>query len=194
MPELPEVECIRLCLQKSCVGSFITLHKLVREDIVGSLFFPRGRRGERKTKSPKSRPLDGAQLVGFQRKGKQLAFLCGDGRSLILRLGMSGQILLVDEIDPKLKHVHVMWLLKSNGKSKYLLFRDPRRFGSILPCKDPGELSEHWDRLGPDALSISSNDIVCMTKGKSVGMKSLLLNQNKISGLGNIYVDEASST
>ena len=191
MPELPEVECIRLCLQRLCVGSTITLHKLTREDIVGSLCFPRGRRGGCQTKTSKSRLLDGTKLVGFERKGKQLAFVCSGGRSLIFRLGMSGQILLVDVIDPDLKHVHVAWLLRSKGKSKYLLFRDPRRFGSILPCKDQRVLSEHWNRLGPDALSISCNDILCMTKGKSVGMKALLLNQNRMSGLGNIYVDEA---
>ena len=191
MPELPEVECIRLCLQRECVGSTITLHKLAREDIVGSLQSPRGHRVGLRSRTPKIALLDGAKLVSFERKGKQLALMADDGRSLIIRLGMSGQILLVGSIDPNLKHVHAAWLVASKNNSQYLLFRDPRRFGSILPCKNKNDLNEHWCRLGPDALTISVSDLCRITKNKKVGMKSLLLNQSKICGLGNIYVDEA---
>lgn len=191
MPELPEVECIRLCLQRECVGSTVSLYKLAREDIVGSLQSPRGRRVGVRSKTPGFALLDGATFTGFERKGKQLALMAGDGRSLIIRLGMSGQVLLVGAIDSNLKHVHAAWLLKSKQRSQYLLFRDPRRFGSILPCKNGEELDEHWSRLGPDALTLSSLDLSSMTRNKNVGMKSFLLNQAKVSGLGNIYVDEA---
>ena len=191
MPELPEVECIRLCLQRECVGSTATLHKLAREDIVGSIQFPRGHRVGGGPKTPKISLLDGATLVGFERKGKQLAFKAACGRSLIVRLGMSGQVLLVNEIDLEMKHVHVAWLLKSAKKSQYLLFRDPRRFGSILPCENTEELNNHWSRLGPDALTLSVLDLSRIVKNRSIGMKALLLNQTKVCGLGNIYVDEA---
>ena len=191
MPELPEVECIRLCLQRECVGSTATLHKLAREDIVGSIQSPRGNRGGVGPKTPKISLLDGATLVGFERKGKQLAFKAACGRSLIVRLGMSGQVLLVHEIDLETKHVHAVWLLKSAKKSQYLLFRDARRFGSILPCKNNTELNDHWCRLGPDALTLSSLDLSRIAKNRSVAIKALLLNQTIVCGLGNIYVDEA---
>ncbi len=191
MPELPEVECIRLCLQRECVGSTATLHKLAREDIVGSIQSPRGNREGVGPKTPKISLLDGATLVGFERKGKQLAFKAACGRSLIVRLGMSGQVLLVHEIDLEMKHIHAVWLLQSNKKSQYLLFRDPRRFGSILPCKNNTELNDHWCRLGPDALTLSSLDLSRIAKNRSVAIKALLLNQTIVCGLGNIYVDEA---
>ncbi len=191
MPELPEVECIRLCLQRECVGSTATLHKLAREDIVGSIQLPRGNRVGGGPKTPKISLLNGATLVGFERKGKQLALKAACGRSLIVRLGMSGQVLLVNEIDLEMKHVHAVWLLQSNKKSQYLLFRDPRRFGSILPCKNNTELNDHWCRLGPDALTLSSLDLSRIAKNRSVAIKALLLNQTLVCGLGNIYVDEA---
>lgn len=191
MPELPEVECIRLCLQRECVGSTVSLYKLAREDIVGSLQSPRGQRVGVLSKTPSFALLDGATFVGFERKGKQLALMASDGRSLIVRLGMSGQVLLVGALDPNLKHVHAVWLLKSEQKSQYLLFRDPRRFGSIVPCKNIDELNRHWSRLGPDALTLSFLDLSCRTKNKNVGMKAFLLNQTHVCGLGNIYVDEA---
>ncbi len=191
MPELPEVECIRLCLQRECVGSTATLHKLAREDIVGSIQLPRGNRVGGGPKTPKISLLNGATLVGFERKGKQLALKAACGRSLIVRLGMSGQVLLVNEIDLEMKHVHAVWLLQSNKKSQYLLFRDPRRFGSILPCKNNTELNDHWCRLGPDALTLSSLDLSRIAKNRLVAIKALLLNQTLVCGLGNIYVDEA---
>ncbi len=90
-----------------------------------------------------------------------------------------------------MKHVHVAWLLKSAKKSQYMLFRDPRRFGSILPCKNNEELKNHWFRLGPDALTLSVLDLSRIVKNRSIGMKALLLNQTKVCGLGNIYVDES---
>ncbi len=191
MPELPEVECIRLCLQRECVGSTATLHKLAREDIVGSIQSPRGNRVGFGPKTPKISLLDGATLVEFERKGKQLAFKAACGRSLIVRLGMSGQVLLVDEIDLEMKHVHAVWLLKSAKKSQFLLFRDPRRFGSILPCENTEELNNHWYRLGPDALTLSSLALSHIAKNRPVAIKALLLNQAKVCGLGNIYVDES---
>ncbi len=191
MPELPEVECIRLCLQRECVGSTATLHKLAREDIVGSIQSPRGNRVGFGPKTPKISLLDGATLVEFERKGKQLAFKAACGRSLIVRLGMSGQVLLVDEIDLEMKHVHAVWLLKSAKKSQFLLFRDPRRFGSILPCENTEELNNHWYRLGPDALTLSSLALSHIVKNRPVAIKALLLNQAKVCGLGNIYVDES---
>jgi formamidopyrimidine-DNA glycosylase len=191
MPELPEVECIRLCLQRECVGSTATLHKLAREDIVGSIQLPRGNRVGGGPKTPKISLLNGATLVGFERKGKQLALKAACGRSLIVRLGMSGQVLLVNEIDLEMKHIHAVWLLQSNKKSQHLLFRDPRRFGSILPCKNNTELNDHWCRLGPDALTLSSLDLSRIAKNRSVAIKALLLNQTIVCGLGNIYVDEA---
>ena len=90
-----------------------------------------------------------------------------------------------------MKHVHAVWLLKSAKKSQYLLFRDPRRFGSILPCKNTEELNNHWYRLGPDALTLSSLDLSRIAKNSPVAIKALLLNQAKVCGLGNIYVDES---
>jgi len=191
MPELPEVECIRLCLQTCCSGASVRLHTLQRSDIVGSLRSPRGCRLKRNPKPPPVSLLDCSVLASFERKGKQLSINTTDGRTLVVRLGMSGQLLLVNSFDPITTHVHASWRLDSKAGARFLLFRDPRRFGSIIPCASIAERDAHWNRLGPDALTVTEEELVDAFSNRSVELKSFLLNQACVSGLGNIYVDEA---
>ncbi len=191
MPELPEVECIRRFLARECVGSTLSLHQLNRTDIVGSLDSPRGERKKPGVAARKEALLDQSTLVALERKGKQLAFIASDGRSFIVRLGMSGQLLLMKSFDANLAHVHVSWVVQTKREKRYLCFRDPRRFGSVIPCKNRNELSAHWQLLGPDALSVSSRVLFESMRQSKLVAKAFLLNQARLSGLGNIYVDES---
>ena len=191
MPELPDVECIRSYLEHTCVGAKIALSQLVREDIVGSVGSPRGKRSAEKSTTPKVALLDSSTLVGVERKGKQLGLIADNGRALLIRLGMSGQLLVVESVDKNLSHVHAVWSLRFNNTLKFLLFRDPRRFGSILPCRNRAGIDDHWNKLGPDALTISQPILWQIMKNRVTGVKALLLDQARICGLGNIYVDES---
>lgn len=191
MPELPEVECIRLCLQASCLDASVQLHQLWRSDIVGSLKSPRGRRHGRAELAAPFALLNNSVIASLSRKGKQLAINTTDGRALIFRLGMSGQLLLTNSLDPAITHVHACWSLRSNITQQFLMFRDPRRFGSIIPCASSTERDLHWDRLGPDALTITTRQLAAACVNRKTKLKVLLLNQSCVCGLGNIYVDEA---
>ena len=71
-------------------------------------------------------------------------------------------------------------------------FIDPRRFGGIWPISSRQKLfSSRWSHLGPDALEITSEDLMERLKGRSRPLKSALLDQAIVAGLGNIYVDES---
>ncbi|MSR44311.1 MAG: bifunctional DNA-formamidopyrimidine glycosylase/DNA-(apurinic or apyrimidinic site) lyase [Phycisphaerales bacterium] len=196
VPELPEVECIRAHLHHACCGGAFRLLSLGRVDIVGTLDAPRGVRGVSplcRWTSPamRHRLFDSAVLASVKRKGKQLALVARDGRALLVRLGMTGQLLLVDSIDPTIKHVHASWAVRASGRLRFLLFRDPRRFGSLIPCCDCDAIDSHWDTLGPDALSVTAAQLAGAAKHRRVPLKVFLLDQSAVSGLGNIYVDES---
>lgn len=188
MPELPEVECIRRGLEDILVGREMRVDHISRSDIVGSIAHPRGQRRGRASPVPADRLLDGCVVDRVLRKGKQLAIGARDGRLLIVRLGMSGQVLSGDALSSKKDHVHVRWSL-SDGTS--LAFRDARRFGSVIPCRDQHQLDAHWQRLGPDALSVDSDDLHGCLRLKRVPVKTCLLDQSILAGVGNIYADEA---
>ncbi|MFM7479605.1 MAG: bifunctional DNA-formamidopyrimidine glycosylase/DNA-(apurinic or apyrimidinic site) lyase [Planctomycetota bacterium] len=188
MPELPEVECIRRGLEGLLVGRAVRLGHLGRNDIVGSLEHPRGQRGGRALPVPAESLLDGCVVDRVLRKGKQLAIGARSGRWLIVRLGMSGQLLSGDLLASKKDHVHIHWFL-NDGTS--LAFRDARRFGSVIPCDDQDALDVHWRLLGPDALSVEPHDLLSRLRPKRTALKTCLMDQSVLAGVGNIYADES---
>lgn len=188
MPELPEVECIRRGLEDILVGRKMRVDHIGRSDIVGSIAHPRGQRRGGVTPVPAAHLLDSCVIDCVLRKGKQLAIVSRTGRLLIVRLGMSGQVLSGEALSSKKDHVHVRWSL-SDGTS--LAFRDARRFGSVIPCCNQHELDAHWQQLGPDALSVGSDDLRGRLQSKRVPVKACLLDQSILAGVGNIYADEA---
>jgi len=188
MPELPEVECIRRALVNILVGRSMRLDRLGRSDIVGSLKHPRGQRLGHSTAVEKECLLDGCVVDDVLRKGKQIAIGTRSGRWLIIRLGMSGQVLSGDSVATKHDHVHVRWTVDGGLP---LVFRDARRFGSVIPCRTRAELDAHWQLLGPDALSIDSGDLLNRLRSRRKAVKTCLLDQRLLAGVGNIYADES---
>ncbi len=176
MPELPEVETTRRGLEPSLRGRRIVAVQ-VRQ--------PRLR-------WPVPRDL-GDQLRGktirkIGRRGKYL-LLTADGGTLIVHLGMSGSLRLVDE--PALgKHDHVILSL-DNGR--HLVLRDPRRFGAVLWWQDSVDEHPLLRNLGIEPLDqkFDGNFLYRSTRSSRRPIKNLLMDQRLVAGIGNIYANEA---
>ena len=177
MPELPEVETTRRGLEKHLLGQTIT-RVTVRD---GRLRRPVPRR--------LASVLPGSTISGLARRGKYLLVECGTG-TLILHLGMSGRLWLVDGSTPPEKHDHFDLVL-ANGRIVRL--RDPRRFGLVL--WQSGNAFRHplLAHIGPEPLSeaFDGTALYRATRGRRTAIKLLLMNSRVVAGLGNIYANEA---
>lgn len=188
MPELPEVERTRLSLAP-LIGRTIARATLLRADICDSF----NTSGTPHKSAPRDL-LASAKISSLTRKGKQLAIHASDGRTLCIQLGMSGTLLLLpsDIRHPKSdipKHTHARWFVDDYSQ---LLFIDPRRFGGLSTYPTEHALHQHrWSTLGPDALTIAAPDLARACKGSHRPIKSLLLDQSALAGVGNIYADES---
>jgi len=191
MPELPEVEVIRRHLVP------ILLDRTIEQVWVRSappVFLTPPRILAQK--------LLGEGIIDIGRRGKYLIFALGSGARLLVHLGMTGQLRLVtDEIvcaspsRPRRRsetvldrHVHLK--TRFSGTGLVLLYRDPRRFGR-LQWLDATDRSPRLDRLGPEALTVSGRQLQGAAHGRRVAVKSFLLDQHALAGVGNIYADEA---
>ncbi|MGH7244741.1 MAG: bifunctional DNA-formamidopyrimidine glycosylase/DNA-(apurinic or apyrimidinic site) lyase [Phycisphaerales bacterium] len=188
MPELPEVERVRLSL-KSIRRRTIVRAKLLRADIAASF----SESGRARSTTP-SHLLQGATISTLLRRGKQLAITTTDNRALCIQFGMSGRMLLQTSDIPHPtsdipKHTHALWTFDDNSR---LLFIDPRRFGGLAAYPSSDALLTHrWSTLGPDALAITAHDLAAACKDAHRPIKSLLLDQSALAGVGNIYADES---
>lgn len=205
MPELPEIESIRRSIVPHVVGARVTTATLHRRDILVAEGDPAGgfarqRLGPRHHKPVRFPPehlLEGAVITAVERRGKQLALIAqlGSGsRALVVQLGMSGQFLhrAPGQEFPDTSHVHAEWLLmRGRRDAGKLMFRDPRRFGGLRTFST-NDLWTHWNgELGPDALTITSEQLAAAVRGSRRPVKALLLDQAALAGVGNIYADEA---
>lgn len=190
MPELPEVETVRRGLLP-VVGLQVTTCDVRRRDVIRDRTHdtPNPRRGRIE---PGSLGI-GARLVELVRHGKQLAMIFADDagreRVIVLQLGMSGQVSLVDSPRiPHAKHVHAVWMLDDGRR---VAFRDARRFGGVTLLRDRAALAALWDELGPDALTISGGQLRAGLGSSAQAVKAALLDQGVLAGVGNIYADES---
>lgn len=202
MPELPEVESIRLSLVPKLVGRTVTEVVLHRRDVLVAPGDPFGgfarQRGSKKVKPARVRKaelLEGAVVTGIERRGKQLAVVgesaeLGRAVALGIQLGMSGQLFhrAAGQRVPQASHVHAEWRLNDGAR---LVFRDPRRFGGLRVFSSAEDLAAHWVALGPDALTIDAAALAKGLAGTERAIKAVLLDQGVIAGIGNIYADEA---
>src|SRR3989338_6205723 len=176
MPELPEVETIRRDLAKNLIKSRI---KSVRV-LVPSSVYPRPPEFERK--------LQKGRIVAIERRGKVLIFNFGNF-AMLSRLGMTGQLLLAKRGGAG-KHDRVE-ITFANGK--ILIYRDIRKFGR-LEILEKNKLGAFLRSFGPEPLGPRFS--IQLLKGilqkyPRGTVKNFLLNQKRISGLGNIYADES---
>jgi len=185
VPELPEVETIRLGLTPVLAGARVRRAHVLRPDVVT---------GDR---SPRAL-LQGRTLDAPERHGKQLALPAQDGPALSLHLGMSGRLLWVPEPalssqEPRPSHTHLVWRLEpADAEPGELRFVDPRRFGGVWTHPTREHLLEtRWSRLGPDAAAIRAPQLRRALRGRRAPVKAVLLDQRALAGVGNIYADEA---
>lgn len=185
MPELPEVETVKRGLEPVLAGARIIKVEQNRPN----LRFP----------FPKDfvARLEGKKVGALSRRAKYLLIPLDSGENLVMHLGMSGRVTIEkpDEkvaIDrPNPAHDHVIFHL-SNGA--IIRYNDPRRFG-FMTLVGEDELTTHklFASLGPEPLgnSFHAAHLADMAKSRKVPLKSFLLDQKTVAGLGNIYVCEA---
>lgn len=198
MPELPEVENLRLLLAPHLIGKKLFKVDLKRKD----LRFPLPKNFEER--------LQGTTILQITRRAKYLLFHLDSGQILVVHLGMTGR-LLMDSVKEKeetsqyrnilgqyhftegrhVQHDHVIFYTE-NGKT--ITYNDTRRFGFMVLI-EAKLIDRHplMKILGVEPLSEDFNNryLVQLAKGRKADLKSFLMNQRNVAGLGNIYVCEA---
>ncbi len=170
MPELPDVEAFRR-----------TARKALRKRI-GSVNTHRSRIFRVSDKTLK-RHLGGRRLTGTRRRGKHLLLRISDGRFLALHFGMTGSV-SYSEDEPE----HTALALRlTNGRTLSIV--SVRKLGKIDVVGSVGGYIKEQG-LGPDALSIGRDDFVRLMGESKGAIKTALMDQRKIAGIGNIYADE----
>ncbi|HZV60897.1 MAG TPA: bifunctional DNA-formamidopyrimidine glycosylase/DNA-(apurinic or apyrimidinic site) lyase [Methylophilaceae bacterium] len=176
MPELPEVETTRLGLLP-LVGQ--TVEKVILRNPAMRWPVP----------SHLIKTLPGQQLQALQRRAKYILARFDTG-TLILHLGMSGRIILLQQDDPAQKHDHFEVQF---GNGNVLRLRDPRRFGAVLWCE--GEVSEHvlLQALGPEPLeeAFTGALLYSRTRTRPAPVKNVIMDSTVVVGVGNIYASES---
>ncbi|MFO7604483.1 MAG: bifunctional DNA-formamidopyrimidine glycosylase/DNA-(apurinic or apyrimidinic site) lyase [Gammaproteobacteria bacterium] len=176
MPELPEVETTRRGIEHHLVGqtvaAVIVRQRQLRWPIPTAL----------------SRQIKGRSIHGVGRRGKYLLIQFDNG-TLIIHLGMSGSLRILDRETPAQKHDHFDLVL-NNGQC--LRLRDPRRFGCVLWSVDWRQDKLIKD-LGPEPLSADFNAeaLYAQSRTRKVAVKNFIMNSHIVVGVGNIYASEA---
>ena len=181
MPELPEVETIRRELDKEVVGKKI---KSVDVETMRAI----RRHANKKQFSDR---LEGVKVTGLKRRGKWLIFSLDSDDVLVAHMGMSGQLRRHNTKDAKDKHTHVVITFTQKGQ---LRFVDPRTFGEMFvttPDELESDVTELRD-LGFDPVDtpMAWTAFGEMLYQRKVKLKSLLMDQKFMAGIGNIYSDE----
>ncbi len=181
MPELPEVETLRRGLEHH-----LSRRRIVDVEIIG----PRTVRRHASEEVPKL--LVGNTVSKCGRHGKYLIVFLDSGIRMVIHLRMTGRLEIVTPpFLGDIKHLHARFRLDDDRE---LLFFDPRTFGEIFisTTKDADQLPDELASLGPDPLSdnFTLDHLVRVCKKRNAAIKSLLLDQNMIAGIGNIYGDE----
>jgi formamidopyrimidine-DNA glycosylase len=181
VPELPEVEVVRAGLARYVLGRTITrvevLHpRPVRRD-------PRGPEGF-------AAALTGRRIDDARRRGKYLWLPLDNGDALLGHLGMSGQLLVQHSGAPDERHLRVRMVL-DNGQE--LRFADQRMFGGLSVSRGGAVVPPEIAHIALDPLDPQFDETAFVTRvrRRTAGVKRLLLDQTLISGVGNIYADEA---
>jgi formamidopyrimidine-DNA glycosylase len=186
VPELPEVEVVRLGLDAHVVGrtlAVVEVHhpRAIRRHLPGAADFA-GR-------------LAGRTVVAARRRGKYLWAELDEGLALLTHLGMSGQLLIQPVGAPDEKHLRVRFRFGDDGAE--LRFVDQRTFGGLLVDElvtvDGTEVPLAIAHIARDPMdpAFEVRPVIASLRRKHTEIKRALLDQNLVSGIGNIYADEA---
>ena len=186
MPELPEVETVRRGLMPAMEGVVIVRADVNRPDLRWP--FPQ-RMAER---------LTGQKVERLRRRSKYILADLSSGESLLVHLGMSGRMLVsgdplgqfVHDHPPAEKHDHVVFHMANGAR---VTFNDPRRFGAMdLLDTVTADAHKLLASIGPEPLGNDFHEahLIAALGGRNTPIKSALLDQRIVAGLGNIYVCE----
>lgn len=181
MPELPEVEVIRRGLEEFVVGRRI-------ETV--AVLHPRAVRRHEGGPADFAARLASRTFDAARRRGKYIWLPVGED-AMLAHLGMSGQLLAVPPDVPLSPHVRVRFSFTDQGPD--LRFTDQRTFGHLLVDADGADLPRQIAHIAPDPLE-DAFDLAGLTarmRVRKTGIKRALLDQSLVSGIGNIYADEA---
>lgn len=172
MPELPEVETIKNSL-RPVIGKRVVKVRELHPAVVKIREFPAGK-------------LTGKLVRNIYRRGKYLVFVFAGGYHLVIHLGMSGRLYWSEPGEELAKHTH--FILNIEG-DKQLRYEDARRFGGIRFIRDLGKF---FQTMGPEPLDedFTLERLCSLLRNRRISIKSLLLNQQLVAGIGNIYADE----
>lgn len=180
MPELPEVETIVADLRPHLTGRTIVRCELNFPTIVRhpepELFID---------------SVAGMRIADVRRRGKYILIDLENDLLLVVHLGMTGQLRLVDADKPLEKHTHAVFTLDDK---RHLRYRDPRRFGRLLIGTEKSLLaSKKLPRLGPEPIDpeFAAEELYRRLHKRRAALKAVLLDQGAIAGVGNIYADES---
>ncbi|WP_092486300.1 bifunctional DNA-formamidopyrimidine glycosylase/DNA-(apurinic or apyrimidinic site) lyase [Desulfoscipio geothermicus] len=180
MPELPEVETVKKTLEKKLVGLTITgveifMPKIIRDPAPDKF----------------AMEVTGNKISRLGRRGKYLLIHLTGEKVLIIHLRMTGRLVYSEPVDPLPRHTHVVFRLSNDRELRFI---DMRQFGRVQlsTVRYLGQVKGLKD-LGPEPLGeeFSRDFLRRELKRKRVRIKSLLLDQTFLAGLGNIYADEA---
>jgi len=178
MPELPEVETLRRQLDDALPGL----------RIIDAWFSPDAPRLlRRRTVAEFLVLVRGRTISDVRRSGKWLIFCLGNDLALVAHLRMTGRVFLRRPTDPEDLYLRAKLQLSDSSEVRWC---DVRKFGTWDVVADPREVT---GPVGPEPLGadFSADQIMAAARGRRTPIKSLLLDQRRIAGLGNIYADEA---
>jgi formamidopyrimidine-DNA glycosylase len=179
MPELPEVETVVRSLRPHVVG------QKVRDVYLSGMPLRMARKLDEKELR---RICVGATVQAVRRRGKYILIDFDSGHGVLVHLGMTGRLTVVEGRLERAKHTHVVWTLPHKRE---LRFVDPRRFGWVEAAVKVDSLREVAG-LGPDPLAdLDERKLAGLLERSAAPIKSFLLDQRRLAGLGNIYVSEA---
>jgi len=178
MPELPEVETTRRGVEPAVRGRVLQ-QLLIHET---RLRWPVLRTWAEQVR--------GKRILAVHRRAKYLIFELDCNASLLLHLGMSGNLRVLSSNAPHLKHDHLDFMLDSGLT---LRFNDPRRFGCLLLVHGDPQQHPLLRELGPEPLTaqFDTEHLWLATRGRRIAIKQLIMNARIVVGVGNIYASEA---
>ena len=185
MPELPEVETVAKGLRQTIVGKKVKDIQAIFPAIVKQKF------------NIFKQAVTQRKIKGVRRRAKYLLIDLSGGKTILVHLGMTGNLLLA--VRPELKasptlncnkHDHLVF--KFSGSNACLYYNDQRKFGKIKVFDtDKENQVPELKKLGPDAIDITPSEFADIFRRRKGRIKSALLNQQIVAGLGNIYADES---
>ncbi len=180
MPELPEVETVRRHLEENIVG-----HKIQQ-------VFLSNKKSLRNVSEQKLKNIVGEKIIELDRIAKHLIIKLNKNY-LVLHLRMEGKLFVLEneeQMNELTNRFHDVLIIKTN--KGIILFQDTRRFATVdlFDNNIDYENNNVLNKVGPEPFDANANDLFEKLNKKRIAIKSALLDQSIISGLGNIYVDE----